>query len=270
LEGSSGEGVSHLQHRLVALGFAKGTPNGEYGPATTASVKLFQAANGIEENGVASSYMQAVLYSAFALNIDGETIVTIVEETQTVESIPEEIADDVEVPPETPSGLPERLSIGSTGDEVLRLQNRLTELGYVSSITGTYDNLTSRAVTSVQTALGVEATGLASQDLLKLIYSNAVPAPSMTYHKKGIEVVPLLPGDSGDAVEDLQKRLWELGYLSQVNVEGSIGSYHEATVEAVRSLQADLGYQDPDGAASAELQCYLFSEYSEALKKEAE
>lgn len=263
LEGSGGESVTHLQYRLAALGFATGTPNGEYGAATTASVKLFQAANGLEETGVANSYVQAVLYSSFALNINGETIVDISDKASDAAEVSEPAFDE-SVPSAVPS---QRLSIGSSGDDVLRLQTRLTELGYVSSLTGTYDNLTARAVSSVQTALGIEATGTASAELLELIYSNAAPRSGTIYHSETLELTSLSLGDDGENVTNLQRRLWELGYLTRENVENSIGVYHEGTADAVRTLQTDIGYNAPGGDASVEFQCYLLSSYSDQMKK---
>lgn len=283
LEGSGGENVTHLQYRLVALGFAKGTPNGEYGASTTASVKLFQAANGLEETGVANSYVQAVLYSAFALNIDGETIVSVDETSNTsadmsdnsndtAVSTPVALGDDADASfgdGAASSATIRRLSIGSSGDEVLALQSRLTELGYVCSLTGTYDNLTARAISSLQSALGIEETNAASRELLELIYSSAAPRSGMTYQEDAAAYTPLALGDTGDSVTNLQRRLWELGYLTQANVEYSIGTYHDATAEAVRSFKSDLGYSAPDGDASVELQCYLFSAYSQTMQKES-
>ncbi|MBQ3575278.1 MAG: peptidoglycan-binding protein, partial [Clostridia bacterium] len=276
LEGSSGDNVTHLQYRLAALGFAKGTPNGEYGPATTASVKLFQAANGLEETGAATSYVQAVLYSAFALNVDGETIVTVMEpevtaepeiiDPETLESEPvtQEIGFN---DPEMPVTANQRLSVGSNGDAVLKLQNRLTELGYVTSITGTYDNLTGRAISAVQTSLGIEPTGNANTELLELLYSAAAPRSSTVYHKEPLELFPLAQGDTGEYVTNLQRRLWELGYLTQENVEHSIGTYHDGTANAVRDFKAAIGYAEPDGDASVEFQSYLFSAQSDQMKK---
>ena len=62
-EGDSGEAVTRLQTRLVELGYANGTPNGRYASATVSAVKLFQRAVGLEETGVATAALQALLYA---------------------------------------------------------------------------------------------------------------------------------------------------------------------------------------------------------------
>ena len=169
IEGSSGEEVQRLQERLVELGFAVGTPNGMYGAATSASIRLFQHANGLEETGVASAYLQAVLYSSFALNIDGETVASA--------TLAPSYEPEASPSPESSAGVEgarqlETLSTGSSGDAVLRLQTRLSELGYAPSATGSFDSLTQRAVSAFQTAIGCEPDGKASSDLLELIYSD--------------------------------------------------------------------------------------------------
>lgn len=256
LEGSGGEAVERLQARLVELGYAKGSPNGEYGSATTASVKLFQQINGLEETGVANTYVQAVLYSSFALNIDGETAISTV---PTPTEAPEE-----EVQQPSTSG---RLAPGSTGEAVLRLQNRLTELGFISSITGNYDGLTSRAVSAFQACLGCEPSGVAGSGLLSFIYSNAAPNSSMVFFTEVQPFRRLSIGDMGDDVTALQKRLWELKYLEKDAIRDSVGTFNEATQQSVMQLQADLAYETLDGIASAELQCYMFSQYSTPFKQ---
>ena len=257
LEGSSGEAVEKLQTRLVELGFATGSANGEYGSATTESVKLFQTANGLDATGVANSYMQAVLFSSFALNINGETAIS---------AIPEPTQEPQ--PEETPEPVVTRLSPGSTGDAVLKLQNRLTELGYVSSVTGTYDGITSRAVATFQTNLGCEATGEAGSGLLAFIYTSAAPNSSTIFYDAVQPYRSLALGDSGDDVIALQKRLWELKYLQKTDIADSLGIVNEATQACVAQLQADLGYESPDGVASAELQCYMNSAYCSITKSE--
>lgn len=250
LEGSGGEAVAKLQARLVELGYAKGTPNGEYGSATTASIKLFQQINGLEETGVANTYVQAVLYSTFALNIDGETAIS---------AAPTPTEAPVE---EVQPSVSDRLAPGSTGEAVLRLQNRLTELGFVSSITGSYDGLTSRAVAAFQACLGCEPDGIANSGLLTFIYSKAAPTSSQVFFTEVQPFRSLSITDSGDDVTALQKRLWELKYLEKNDIRDSVGTVNEATQQSIMQLQTDLGYESPDGVASAELQCYLYSSYS--------
>lgn len=253
IEGSSGESVSQLQARLVELGFAKGSPTGDYASATTASVKLFQGKNGLEETGVADVYTQAVLYSSFALNIDGETAIS---------TVPAATAA-----PQAPvAGGAARLSVGSTGEDVLRLQHRLTELGFVSSVTGTFDNLTGRAVSAFQASIGRDPDGVATEALQAFLYSNAAPYNGTRFYDAVQPYRSLSSGDSGDDVTALQKRLWELGFLEKEDVRDSVGSFNEATARAVTALQESIGYESPDGIASAELQCYMYSESSSAFE----
>ena len=65
----------------------------------------------------------------------------------------------------------------------------------------------------------------------------------------------------------LQKQLWTLGYLLTEDVQDSIGTYHDKTAEAVAAAQRALEFAEPDGVATAELQCFLFSDYSKYIKK---
>lgn len=258
LEGSSGDAVLRVQQRLVELGFAAGVPTGSYGSATSESLRLFQQANGLEPTGVASSYVQAVLFSSFALNIDGETVAA---------STPRPIIEPT-TEPEAPTvtrapGAFLELSLGSSGDSVLRLQQRLSELGYVSSAAGSFDELTQRAVSSFQAAIGREPNGVASSDLQLFLYSDAAPLSGTSFYDSVQPYRKLALHDSGDDVTLLQRKLYDLGYLARAGVENSIGTYNEATQQAVASFQSAIGYENIDGVASAELQCYLHSRYSQ-------
>ena len=58
-----------------------------------------------------------------------------------------------------------------------------------------------------------------------------------------------------------------LGYLLTESVKDSVGTYHEATRLAVASAQLAMGYEEADGIASPEFQCFIFSDYSENIKK---
>ena len=68
--GDSGEAVMNLQRRLVELGYANGTPNGEYGQATISAVAFYQQCNGMEPDGLATVWLQTVLFSDQALTYE--------------------------------------------------------------------------------------------------------------------------------------------------------------------------------------------------------
>ena len=258
IEGASGDEVLTLQSRLIALGFASGTPNGEYGAATTAAIRLFQNRNGLDETGIASSYVQAVLFSSFALNIDGETMQNIAPQaTETpVESEAPAAADAQPVA--------ETLRVGSASDAVLALQSRLTELGYITSLTGTYDELTSRAVSTVQTALGLEATGAADAALVEFVLSEAAPRSGIVYARADLTYPTLTEGDEGDALDALQDRLQALGYLTKKQVSGN---FDAATAQAIVQIQEALNLS-PSGEVSPALLSYLLCDASDGLAVE--
>lgn len=202
--------------------------------------------------------MQAVLFSSFAKNIDGETAIsTVPVATAEPEASPEATPEaDAQV-----TGVSSTLRSGNSGDAVLRLQNRLTELGFVSSITGTYDQITARAVAAFQSIVGCEPDGEADGNLLDFIYSDAAPNSSQIFYSSVQPYHNLSLEDSGDDVTQLQKRLWELGCLNKNDVKDSVGIFNEATQQAVIQLQTIMGYENPNGVASVEIQCYIYSEY---------
>lgn len=76
------------------------------------------------------------------------------------------------------TALAEDLLPGAKGDAVKEMQSRLNELEYYfRTIDGDYGNLSKNAVMSFQKAHGLEETGEATADVLKLLYSDeAVPA----------------------------------------------------------------------------------------------
>ena len=251
IEGASGESVGALQQRLIDLGYASGAPNSNYGAATTEAVKLFQRFNGLEETGAASVQTQAVINSSFALNIDGAAANI------------EANADSAE--PDAALSVSRSLEIGASGADVLRLQNRLLELGYAPSATGRYDNLTAFAVVRLQRGTGLTETARADENLQLFAYSNAAPASDVLlthsqYENMMAQLRDLQIGSSGDDVFNLQKRLWEFGLLTRDSIADSVSTYNDATAEAVREAQRELNYETADGLASAALQSYLFSD----------
>ena len=64
--GSQGERVRQLQERLQELGFYAGEVDGQFGPGTKEAVVAFQAANGLDTDGMAGEETMNLLNSGNA------------------------------------------------------------------------------------------------------------------------------------------------------------------------------------------------------------
>ena len=286
--GDSGDAVLALQRRLVELGYADGTPNGKYGPATISAVSFYQQCNGLEQDGLASAWLQSVLFSNQALTYDQTQMLAEGFTTQTEAGVPDEAEAEAfaegDMQGESPEELPMEepveeapaaetdtlffnLTPGSTGSAVTSLQSRLLELGYLDMPSTLYDDATREAVMAFQSAIGVEPTGEASASFQRYIYSKAAPDATVRFEATGDSYVSLQLGNTGDAVTNLQRRLWQLGYLSKDDVRDSIGTFNDATRQAVVDAQLKMGYGSADGVAGVEFQSFLYSKYGDKLKQ---
>ena len=134
------------------------------------------------------------------------------------------------------------LGRGSSGTEVLDLQYRLSDLGYFDGeMNSAYDNATIAAVKNLQKDLGVADTGIASDSLLQVIYSDEAPVSA------GLTTIG--EGKSGPAVKKLQSALASMGLYS-----GELDSIMDLEVtEAVKKFQSACNYPC-DGVVTAEIQ----------------
>ena len=246
--GNTGDQVKQLQTRLKELGFFSGLIGGNYLTKTTDAVRIFQAAIGHEETGIATPAMQTILFSASA---------------PTYESVESDYVN---------------LEKLDSGVQVLNLQKRLKELGYLTGAAdGDFGSKTEQAVLSFQQQAGLPATGKATAETQEVLFSSNAPfAPAPTSAPTEIPTqTPVQPtqapqqqtgaypeysrGNSGEGVKDIQRRLQQLGYY-----EGEIGGNYLARTEtAVRLFQAAIGYNQ-DGVATSSLQALLFSESAPA------
>lgn len=271
-EGSEGDQVIALQERLIKLGYATGTANGIYGTETANAMRMFQRYNALEETGRASVLDQTVLFSLSALSYqdiqNGLTYVTPTPEP-TATPAPTELPDVPEVIdeelPDSNAGLV-TLRIGSTGNAVTQLQQRLSKLGYGAPVSGTFDEATADALKTFQSHVGVSQTGEASPSMQQYLQTNAAPAKKYRMYNATQSFETLQLGDHGDNVTRLQQQLWKLGYLLTDDVQDSIGTFHDKTYQAVVKAQRAMGYSDPDGIASPEFQCFIFSDYNYLIK----
>ena len=113
--------------------------------------------------------------------------------TAGAESAAEETENPAPAATHTPSELQAMgiLTVGAKGDEVTRLQQRLKDLGYLSSkVDGQFGGGTKRAVISFQRRNGLKTDGVAGETTLAKLYAeDAVAAPENS------EPVDVLAGD---------------------------------------------------------------------------
>ena len=140
-----------------------------------------------------------------------------------------------------PEGEERELTYGDSGDEVLEMQIRLSELSYYTgNLSGEFHESTRAALKAFQQDYGLEATGRGDSATLSVLYS--------------AEYKPLKYGSTGDDVKKLQKRLMEYGYYT-----GKIsGNFLEGTRNAVRDFQTKNSLS-VSGEADIATQALLYS-----------
>ncbi len=158
-----------------------------------------------------------------------------------------QVEDDEKPETPTPSQTPAAASLrpGASGDDVKRMQLRLTALDYFDDsdeADGVYGSDTSQAVKLFQRTNGLSIDGIAGETTLSLIYSSKA-------HKYTIK-----QGDSGSDVASLQRRLKDLKYFSG----STTGYFGSSTTTAVKAFQKMNGLQE-DGKAGAQTRDLLYS-----------
>lgn len=180
--------VKRLQQRLMDLGFMDNDePTDYFGEVTESAVKKFQRQNDLDQDGIV-----------------GDT---------TWNAIMDENAKYYAV------------SNGDQGDDILQIQQRLYELGYLATedlITGNFDDATEAAVVRLQEMNDLTPDGTVGRQTINLIYSDEVKPNMLSY------------GEHSDVVLACQERLKELGYLTTT----PDGAYGNDTVIAVKQFQA--------------------------------
>ncbi len=117
---------------------------------------------------------------------------------------------------------------GDSGTDITNIQTRLYELGYLADnglVTGEFDDKTEQAVYKLQEVNGLTADGTVGMKTHNLIYSDEVKANMLIY------------GEKSDVVLAVQKRLFELGYLTRT----PDGAYGDDTSIAVKLFQSKNG-----------------------------
>ena len=154
--GSTGAEVRALQEALKELGFYTASVDGQFGSGTRNAVMAFQRMNGLNGSGIADAAMQTLLFEGTPKNSLGRAV-----QVNTVSA-----------------ALGAEIRKGSQGEAVIRLQNRLQELGYYTQrVDGSAGASTESAIKTFQRKNNLPVTGVADLATLTVLYSqDALPA----------------------------------------------------------------------------------------------
>lgn len=218
--------VQAMQQRLLEYGYFSGQSDGVFGDATQMAVQRFQMVNGLPVTGVA----------------DGLTLMRLM----------------ADVPISWQGYLSEMsCAAGDVGLNVYVLQKRLRAMGYFEGeCTGSFGDLTQKAVAAFQSDNALEPTGSADAGLWELIYSGSAVT------RRRLDV--LAQGDTGVNVTQIQQQLNALGYYSQ---EAS-GSFDCLTETALRLFQIANGMPNT-GSADGDTLAALMSDAARPLSDPA-
>lgn len=180
--------VIQLQEKLMKLGFMDtDEPTDLYGEVTVNAVKIYQRQNKLAQDGVVGPYTLKAILSPEAKYYAAQK-------------------DD-------------------DGDDILRIQTRLYELGYLATedqVTGHYGDRTEDAVIKMQEVNSLEQDGKVGRNTLNLLYSEEVKPNMLSF------------GENSDVVLAAQQRLKLLGYMTSE----PDGNYGNDTVMAVKLFQS--------------------------------
>lgn len=156
----------------------------------------------------------------------------------------------------------EDLRYGKSFDVMVQIKERLKELGYFDGEADRkLDATVVTAMAKFKKNIGVDTRGVdIPAELQEILFSTAAPQKDYAPSSERVTYENLEKGNSGDAVQSLQARLVELGYMTEAK-----GQYDSATSYAVMLLKMKLGYRLIDGSISAALQSLLFAGENEKL-----
>lgn len=186
-KGTQGDDIQRIQQRLYELGYLASADlvTGNFGDSTETAVLKLQEVNGLEQDGKVGQKTINLIYS-----------------------------DEIKA---------NFLSYGEKSDVVLACQERLKELGYLTTTPdGAYGDDTAVAVKQFQ----------ARNDLIVDGYLG--PSTRVALNSSEARANGLMLGERGDSVTRVQELLKKYGYLSSSNVTGYYG---EATERAVKNFQ---------------------------------
>ena len=200
----------------------------------------------------------------------------------TAEPAPQETAEPTERPKVSAAELQSQgiLTVGAKGDEVTKLQQRLKELGYLSSkVDGKFGGGTKRAVIAFQRRNGLNTDGEAGADTLAKLYSEeAVAAPGEEKTDVLAGDVPMLlnkehsvdefftPADLVNIKDVLGTKLAKIKYKNTMGVRTAVEAL-KAMLEAAKADGLGKKWQIAAGYRSWDQQVSMLNQKVNAYKK---
>ena len=233
------EQLRHAQQLLIDLGYLTGAADGLLGPRTAEALRAFQAQNGLEQTGeldgatlMALDAMAETVQSAreiqqrlIELNYMGGTADGIFGERSQRALRQFQVMNGLEATGELDDAtraalfsedapvLPRRLTGGDRGEEVLALQERLVQFGFLNGeADGVYGAQTAAAVTRFQRHLIEQGYG-ESLDIVDDGVATAVMQALLFDEFYSSYICDVAPGDEGSEVLRAESRLNQLGYM---------------------------------------------------------
>lgn len=202
-----GSDVEFIQNRLYELGYLKEYENGVFGESTYNAVIDFQRENSLDVDGKVGKNTKEALYS--------------------------------------PDAIGKSFKFGDSGDEILKYQNRLQTLGYLTTDPdGIYGKDTQMAVKRFQELNSLISDGNLGPSTRELLMSDNAKGNALSY------------GMNGSDVMNIQRRLYELNYLKAKD----INSYFTALTEKAVKLFQKNNSLSQDGTVGRRTMKALFSE----------
>lgn len=196
--GATGSDVETCQKALINLGYYNGDVDGYYGEYTAAAVANFQRDHGLYSDGEAGPVTMSILIGA------------------------SQAASQSASPVDIPSG---SLVYGSSGEDVANIQNKLSQLGYMSGGDGYFGDATFAAVCAFEAAHGTAyPSGIVTPSLYQQIMSET----------RGF--APVGPYSTYSEVVAVQKRLRDNRMVFALD-----GGYGEQTTYAILQIQKMFG-----------------------------
>ncbi len=134
------------------------------------------------------------------------------------------------------------MKMGSKGPDVIELQQKLVENGYLDKnyLTGFFGPNTEAAVKKYQAENGISQTGVVAEKTIEAMFIKKDLDETMVFRN----------GDESAEVRKLQQALCDMGYLKEDSVTGYYG---DVTESAVKKFQKDNGIKETGVAAKQTL-----------------